>query len=55
MDMYCDRIEGSYAEYKDSAAVWHFGDADRVFAMDQANEMRAQLSSLMSQFPIKVS
>eukprot|EP00299_Pterocystis_sp_00344_P013818 c6810_g1_i2.p1 GENE.c6810_g1_i2~~c6810_g1_i2.p1 ORF type:complete len:471 (-),score=127.47 c6810_g1_i2:24-1286(-) len=54
MDMYSDRIEGSFAEYKESSAVWHFGDVDPQFAAEQANELRAHLTSLMSHFPIKV-
>ncbi|CAO2813259.1 unnamed protein product [Amaranthus hypochondriacus] len=54
MKLYTDSTDGSTIEYKESALVWHYQDADPVFGSAQAKEMLDHLESVLANEPVAV-
>ncbi|EER16132.1 Trehalose-phosphatase, putative [Perkinsus marinus ATCC 50983] len=54
MKQYVARTQGSYIEYKGSALVWQYGDADPDFGQWQAKELANSLEELLDTYNVEV-
>ncbi|KAI3800802.1 hypothetical protein L1987_28898 [Smallanthus sonchifolius] len=54
MKLYTEATDGSYIEKKETAMVWHYEDADKVFGSDQAKELLDHLENVLANEPVAV-
>ncbi|EFJ35313.1 trehalose phosphate synthase [Selaginella moellendorffii] len=54
MKLYTESTDGSCIESKESALVWHYGDADPDFGSWQAKELHDHLESVLANDPVSV-
>ncbi|XP_065848862.1 probable alpha,alpha-trehalose-phosphate synthase [UDP-forming] 11 [Euphorbia lathyris] len=54
MNLYTETTDGSYIEHKESALVWHHGEADAHFGSSQAKELLDHLENVLANEPVVV-
>lgn len=54
MEVFENRVPGSFIEEKTAALVWHYRDAEPEFALEQARELRLDLMAVLSNVPVEV-
>ncbi|KDP34244.1 hypothetical protein JCGZ_07815 [Jatropha curcas] len=54
MQLYTESTDGSFIEQKESALVWHHGEADSHFGSSQAKELLDHLESVLANEPVVV-
>jgi len=54
LQLYAESTDGSFIENKESAVVWHYGDADPDFGSWQAKELLDHLEGVLYNEPVEV-
>jgi trehalose 6-phosphate synthase/phosphatase len=54
LELYTESTDGSFIERKESALVWHYGDADPDFGSTQAKELLDHMESVLANEPVEV-
>lgn len=54
LELYTESTDGSFVERKESALVWHYGDADPEFGSTQAKELLDHMESVLANEPVEV-